>query len=72
MQKNIEIGQIWLNGKAAVKVQGKPGALQLVLFDMDSQQRLRFKDELVMDEVEAIEFLEGHNCVPTDKKLVAI
>jgi len=67
----ISVGQVWQNGRAAVKIQGEPGALQLVLFDMDKSYRLKYKDAFVMGEMEAVNFLHGHNCRLTDKKLVA-
>jgi len=66
----ISVGQIWQNGCAAVKIQGGSGALQLVLFDMDPQQHLKYKDAFVMAESEALEFLRGHQCKLTDKKLI--
>jgi len=68
----ISVGQIWQNGRAAVKIQGESGALQLVLFDMDHQHRLRYKDAFVMPESEALEFLRGHQCKLTDQKLIAV
>jgi hypothetical protein len=68
----ISIGQVWQNGCAAVKIQGEPGSLQLVLFDMDPQHRLKYKNMFVMAEKEALEFLTGHDCQLTDKKLVAV
>ena len=63
---------MWQNGRAAVKIQGEPGSLQLVLFDMDEKHRLKFKEELVMREEEALNFLSGHNCQLTNKKLVVV
>lgn len=71
MKNNVIPGQVWQNGKTAVKVQGRKNKLELVTFSL-SDDTLRFKNSRVCNELKALEYLNKLNCIPTDKVLAAV
>jgi hypothetical protein len=65
MSGHLAVGQVWQNGRTAVKVQEENGNVKLVIFDKKGRH-LRFRDVCVLKEDGALRYLENLKCVITD------
>ena len=65
----IAAGQVWQNGRTAVKVQKAQDKFCLVIFDKNGK-RLHYKDEKILRESEVLRYLRKTHCALTDMILV--
>ena len=67
----VNPGQVWQNGKVAVKVQGSNSKLELVTFDMESKTEvLKFRESKNFVQNDALGYLSDLGCRLTDKVMI--
>ena len=67
----VNPGQVWQNGKVAVKVQGSDSSLELVTFDMEPKTEvLKFRESKNFVQNDALDYLSDLGCRLTDKVLI--
>ena len=69
--RRITPGQVWVNGRTAVKVQDNEGKLELVTFELKNSA-LRFRKSGIYEEGKAAKYIQNLKCKYTTKVLAAV